>query len=174
MGDLRSHVLAGKALNMGSTALIDRAAFLEIGGFDETLFRLEDWDWLLRYSMAGGILPVPSPLAVIHVRGRPAATEVGPAIATIWAKHASLVAREGGRPFKRFRSGIALETAFSAFLDGRYRTFLAETLSALFMDPRLSSRLFKRLIHRIPFPPRHRGKAASASRSHTSTKQDLD
>jgi glycosyltransferase involved in cell wall biosynthesis len=56
----------------GSTALVSRSAFDRIGGFDIDLKRLEDLDWALRLSLAGGSLKVaPFIGAVIEIGARP-------------------------------------------------------------------------------------------------------
>jgi glycosyltransferase involved in cell wall biosynthesis len=40
----------GCVVSPGSTLVCERAVFDEIGPFDPTMRRLEDWDWLLRYA----------------------------------------------------------------------------------------------------------------------------
>ena len=58
-------------LSPGSTQMTTRAVFDDIGLFDETLPRFEDWDWLLRYTRRHAISALPEPLAhVYNRRGR--------------------------------------------------------------------------------------------------------
>ena len=62
----------------GTTLLIRKAAFETIGLFDPTLRRLEDYEWFLRFGLAGGKLSVvPRVLANIDVSlgGRPDAVK---------------------------------------------------------------------------------------------------
>jgi len=69
-----------------STLLIARAAFEDVGGFDETVRRSADRDFLLRLSRREGIDVVPVPKATIHVRAAPAVTR---------RRRARSVARDG-------------------------------------------------------------------------------
>jgi GT2 family glycosyltransferase len=56
----------------GSTLLIRKNTFLEFGGFDKQLRRLEDFDFFLRFGLAGGtLLIVPEILSRIHVSQAP-------------------------------------------------------------------------------------------------------
>lgn len=44
----------GCGLSPGSTLMAERSVFDEIGTFDTSLRRFEDWEWLLRYVARGG------------------------------------------------------------------------------------------------------------------------
>ncbi len=92
----------------GSTALMSKAAWARSGGQDETLRRLEDYEWLLRWGRSGGRLAVhPAPAAEIQRSGR-AAPDV---IAT--AAHA-ILRRHGDAPAllkSRMQSYLQLEMA---------------------------------------------------------------
>jgi len=58
-------------LSPGTTQMTRREAFERVGPLDENLPRFEDWDWLLRYTRSGSIIPVREPLArVYNRRGR--------------------------------------------------------------------------------------------------------
>ena len=50
--------------------VIDRLIFSELGGFDERLRRLEDWDWLLRFSESYDVTFVAEPLADVYLTTR--------------------------------------------------------------------------------------------------------
>src|SRR5262249_50549694 len=43
-------VTTGSAMCMGSSMLVQRDVFKQVGGFDTTTKRTEDWDWLLRFD----------------------------------------------------------------------------------------------------------------------------
>ena len=63
----RKDILFGCSISPGSTLMVAREAFEKVGPFNESLRRLEDWDWLLRYVEHGEMLFVPQPLAHIHL-----------------------------------------------------------------------------------------------------------
>ena len=65
----RHDILFGCTISPGTTLLVDRRTFDEIGFFDENLRRLEDWDWLLRFSLRQDcdMLILPQQLADIYV-----------------------------------------------------------------------------------------------------------
>ncbi|HLN24549.1 MAG TPA: glycosyltransferase family 2 protein, partial [Patescibacteria group bacterium] len=57
----------GCFLSPGSTLMVERAVFAEVGSVDVGLRRLEDWDWLLRCLSHGiAIAVMPEPLSVVH------------------------------------------------------------------------------------------------------------
>lgn len=55
----------------GSTLVVEASVFDEVGLFDETLRRLEDWDWLLRCAGHGPVGVIEDVLAVVCVSPRP-------------------------------------------------------------------------------------------------------
>jgi glycosyltransferase involved in cell wall biosynthesis len=63
----RRDILFGCTISPGSTLVVNRYVFDEIGGFDESFRRLEDWDWLLRFSERYDMEFVPEPLAEIYL-----------------------------------------------------------------------------------------------------------
>jgi glycosyltransferase involved in cell wall biosynthesis len=65
--DFRHEILFGCTISPGSTLMVERRIFDEIGGFDEAFRRLEDWDWLLRYSERYQMAFVAEPLADVYV-----------------------------------------------------------------------------------------------------------
>ena len=63
----QSHTLLwGCTLSPGSTLIADRSCFNQVGLFDESLQRLEDWDRLLRCCRLYLVHVAPKPLARIH------------------------------------------------------------------------------------------------------------
>ncbi|MCB9948490.1 MAG: glycosyltransferase family 2 protein [Rhodospirillaceae bacterium] len=151
--DQRAVILSGQAFSLGSTGLIDRTTFLQVGCFDESLHRLEDWDWLLRYSQTHDLLPVPQPLAIIHVTDRAIGPEVKAAIQRLRQKHGPGIAGEGRARARRFKSATALELALRAYLDGRYPAFVRHLVAAVIADPRVLKRLSSRIGGRLSALP---------------------
>lgn len=61
----------------GTTLLIRRETFLALGGFEEKLLRLEDYEFFLRFGMAGGQIRVlPETLCRIHMYEAPSTHRV--------------------------------------------------------------------------------------------------
>lgn len=63
----RHDILFGCTISPGSTLVVERSVFDMIGGFDENFRRLEDWDWLLRFSERYDMEFVPDALAQIYL-----------------------------------------------------------------------------------------------------------
>lgn len=64
----------------GSTVLISKRALAETGSYDSSLRRLEDLDWYMRFSLAGGRLrTAPVKGAVIEIGARPSLATVAEA-----------------------------------------------------------------------------------------------
>ena len=77
-GKARSDFFAGCWFCPGSTLLIDKTAYERCGLYDESLRRLEDFEWFLRFALAGGRLVVVNTIGASVARGgnsRPAVVE---------------------------------------------------------------------------------------------------
>jgi glycosyltransferase involved in cell wall biosynthesis len=113
-GRFRTEIAFGCAISPGTTLLIDRSVFDDVGLFDEKLRRLEDWDWLLRFAETYDIVFVPRPLATVYSHAwddsavPKEADTVLQAIRRISTKH---VPRFRGLRLRQFRSTLFLETA---------------------------------------------------------------
>jgi glycosyltransferase involved in cell wall biosynthesis len=87
----RGDFFAGCWFAPGSTLLAPASVFHQIGGFDERLRRLEDYEWFMRFALAGGQLLVADMLGVQLARGYNAAPQnVEAAAALITAKIAAM------------------------------------------------------------------------------------
>lgn len=69
--DWFDYFLKGCFISPGSTLMIHKFVFEDIGLFDESLKRLEDWDWLLRFSQKYKMCIFNLPLARINVGDPP-------------------------------------------------------------------------------------------------------
>jgi glycosyltransferase involved in cell wall biosynthesis len=89
----RHQILYGCTISPGTTLLVERSVFDEIGMFNPALRKLEDWDWLLRFAERYELLFVPDVLAEIYATKRgPTQKEfnlVADAVALIRTKHLS-------------------------------------------------------------------------------------
>lgn len=126
-------LLLGCNLSPGSTLVLPRASFEAIGPFDERMRRLEDWDWLLRFTARGRTAIVCRPLAHIHLTGTPRRDHVLDALERMRARYLSggEIRRAGQRRW--FRSALLLETAAAYYRSGelgRSTYYMALSLAA--------------------------------------------
>lgn len=113
-------MLDGCHVSPGSTLIARRAVFAEVGPLDETLRRLEDWDWLLRALAVFRFDCLPMLGAIIHVGGPPKAAAVDAATKGMLARHAEPVLRMAGPAgLARFRASLAVERAVAALYEHR-------------------------------------------------------
>jgi glycosyltransferase involved in cell wall biosynthesis len=86
--DLRDFV-SGCWFAHGSTAVLHRDAFARVGQTDPALRRFEDYDWFLRFALAGGRLEVwPHVAAIVEVMKKPRVSDVEEVVAHLRAKYA--------------------------------------------------------------------------------------
>jgi glycosyltransferase involved in cell wall biosynthesis len=107
----------GCDLSPGSTLLARRRSFQDIGGFDESLHRLEDWDWLLRYAARYRVGVVPEPLARIYPGGPRDAGRTLAALEALQRKWLGTPGSAIGQYTQRIRSSICIEKA-AVFYNG--------------------------------------------------------
>lgn len=123
----------------GSTAIVPRKAFDVVGAFDPELRRLEDLDWYLRFSLAGGqLLSVNQVGAVIGKSTYSNRQEV-------WTAADRILSRARGtlspREQSRLKAYLALEKAVAAKKVGRYEQMVVELGRSFAAFPRMTLRL---------------------------------
>ncbi|WP_395885510.1 glycosyltransferase [Curtobacterium pusillum] len=67
-GDVRS-LLVRRNPVIHSSLMVRRSALEEVGGYDETLMRMQDYDLLLRLALLGSIVALPESLVKYRVHG---------------------------------------------------------------------------------------------------------
>ena len=133
----------GCHLSPGSTLVIRRSVFEEVGGFDEMLPRLEDWDLLLRIAESHAISITAPPLARIFIDDPPPSAAVSASLAKIYQKHFSTASRHGAR--QRLRAAILLERAAVEYRDGRLLKALALAVGSFVNHPGRNWRFYRRM-----------------------------
>ena len=140
----------------GSVLLVHRLAFERIGLFDRRLRRLEDYDWLLRFGLAGGRLEVVDHMgAVIAPSGNARSGIVSQAIAQLAAKYGDFGEHAlPGKVRRRFKAYLALERAAAEFADGQRLQGGANLLLSILRKPRVTAALlpFWRRSQLVPEP----------------------
>jgi glycosyltransferase involved in cell wall biosynthesis len=113
-------ILAACNVSFGSCALVRRGAFEEFGYLDETMRRLEDWDWLLRYAARRNIATLSEPLSIVHAgAGWPSPEIVDAATAQIWERHSQAAAARSPAARRLLRSTVWYERAVARYHHGR-------------------------------------------------------
>ena len=70
------YLIMGSSLGAGSTLLVRRECFEEIGYLDDRLERFQDWDWLIEYTKKFPLLILREPLARVDKQQRASAEKV--------------------------------------------------------------------------------------------------
>ena len=135
----RVEIRFGCSISPGSTLLVARRAFRKVGGFDESLRRLEDWDWLLRFVDHGDIIFVPEPLAHIY-QNKPEVIcgDQDPfllALQNIAARHKPRFQKLGWLARRQFQSSIFIELAARMYHLNRPITAIRYVLASLAIYP---------------------------------------
>jgi glycosyltransferase involved in cell wall biosynthesis len=101
--------LSGCWFAHGSTALLRREAFARVGESDPALRRFEDYDWFVRFALAGGRLEVwPHVAAIVEVSHKPRVSAVEDVVAHLRAKYT-----DPGGPYRLAPAAInRLEACF--------------------------------------------------------------
>ncbi len=111
--DWTQPLVQGLGVNAGSTLLVKKTVFDIVGGFDEELQRLEDWDWFIRAMLAGVTFDnVPFNGSIIQVGGPPKVAAVDRSTEILQAKHArAIYDRWGSDMYQRFEAALRIECA---------------------------------------------------------------
>lgn len=83
----KKYFLEGCFISPGSTLLVDKKAYEEVGLYDESLKRFEDWDWLIRFSKKFGLVAYEKPLSSIHQGSIPSYQDVFSSFKEIFHKN---------------------------------------------------------------------------------------
>lgn len=145
----RNDILFGCTISPGSTLMVEREVFETIGGFDEAFKRLEDWDWLLRFSERYDMEFLPEALADIYLtwnkpsKGHDTTDRVLDGIRRMRRKHSSRL----GSLRKRLQFNSSLLTEHAAVLHRTGRPFgaMAYVISALALYPARNKGFFRSL-----------------------------
>jgi glycosyltransferase involved in cell wall biosynthesis len=145
----RHDILFGCTISPGSTLLVERFVFDEIGGFDEGFRRLEDWDWLFRFSMRYDMEFEPDPLAEIYLNwnkpsnGIDTAALVFDGIRRMRRKHSSRIRPLGNR--LQFGSSLLIEHAAALHRSGKPLGAMLYVVLALGLYPVRNAGFFRSL-----------------------------
>jgi glycosyltransferase involved in cell wall biosynthesis len=137
----------GCFVSPGSTLICRREVFGRIGGFDEALQRLEDWDWLLRYAEHYPLGFLAEPLAWIEVAPKANIGKVLNALDRIEARHAALLP---SRERRALAAGIEVHRAAAHYGGGNRLASCAALMKSLRLVPIGNVALAAVLHNRLP------------------------
>ncbi|MEE9303036.1 MAG: glycosyltransferase family 2 protein [Thiotrichaceae bacterium] len=119
----------------GSTLMVPRAIFKDIGPFDESLRRLEDREWLIRYSAKYSLAIVPKVLAAIYPSGYGGSEDVVLASAKLLILASPGVMRSHFSNRRRLVASLEVEIAASYFGEGHHLLGLGHLLHGVLRSP---------------------------------------
>ena len=132
--DLKN-IVWGCYTSPGATLVCRRSLLVEIGGYDSSFKRYEDWDLLLRIVTAssGGLGFLPHPLAAIYtgMNFKPAMALDG--LNRMWNKHRASLAEKGF--LRQFRSAILFNRAAIHKADKKLAGTACDLLRSLLLHP---------------------------------------
>jgi glycosyltransferase involved in cell wall biosynthesis len=128
----------------GSTALLRREVFTRVGGTDPALRRFEDYDWFVRFSLAGGRLEVwPYVAAIVEVTKKPRVSAVHEVVAHLRAKYAHPQGpyRLAPEAINRLEACFEFELASSLSADRRWLATMIHLARSFWRVPRTTLHL---------------------------------
>lgn len=128
-----SDLVWGCFVSPGSTLMCRSDVFAEVGPLDTSLKRLEDWDWLLRFALAGRSLGfLAEPLAHVEPSAAVSQTAVLAALDKVHAKHLTHLAAPDRR---HFLAACRLARAAALFRSGMKARGAAELAISWMLSP---------------------------------------
>ncbi len=129
-------MLLGEMVSLGSTLLADRVCFERVGLFDESIRRMEDRDWILRYfDHWWDMEVVEEPFSVIYNSGWPRSDLVRNFMTDIYERNKNRVGRHGARYQRMLRSGMEFELATVEYRNREFGRAVGRMARALANDP---------------------------------------
>ena len=153
-GAFAREILWGCFVSPGSTLMMRREVIHKVGLFDESFRRLEDWDWLLRFSRHYELTFLPRPLVDIFVGERAVANDpeqdpVLLAINRIKALHMPWIRSRGWIAAAKFRSTLRVEKAAQFYWMNRPISAAFHIIAALLWYPARNADFFRLIWQRL-------------------------
>ena len=149
-GNWLQSILMGETLSLGSTLLATKQCFETVGAFDESLRRLQDRDWTLRYlSQRNDFEYVDQPLAHIFNVGFPKAETIRASVDNLFARHEKELRERDPALERTFRSGLDFEVAVAEYRSGDLSGASRTLLQAFVSSPANSAYFFRRAMRKF-------------------------
>jgi glycosyltransferase involved in cell wall biosynthesis len=128
----RADLVWGCFISPGTTMICEPSVFKEVGPFDTTLKRHEDWDWLLRLTARLDLAYLGLPLARREPSPHVNSVQVQDALQAIRAKH---IAGLPSSTRRRFEAALAWETAYIYHREGDRVSAVRAVVKSLRLAP---------------------------------------
>jgi glycosyltransferase involved in cell wall biosynthesis len=149
-GNWLQSILMGETLSLGSTLLATKQCFETVGGFDESLRRLQDRDWTLRYlRQRDDFEYVDQPLAHIFNVGFPKAETIRASVDNLFALHRKDLRDRNPALERTFRSGLDFEVAVAEYRCGDLGAASRTLLQAFVNSPANSPYFVRRAMRKF-------------------------
>jgi glycosyltransferase involved in cell wall biosynthesis len=142
----RDDAVWGCFVSPGSTLLCERAVYDEIGGLDPAMRRLEDWEWMLRYTAKYPLGFLAEPFARIEPSHHQDVAKVLEAIEIMRARHLPAMA---GAHRRHFAAALDVERAAAYHRRGVRLPAAAALLRSLLRSPLRNDALAAVLHNRV-------------------------
>ncbi|GIK80180.1 MAG: hypothetical protein BroJett024_12850 [Alphaproteobacteria bacterium] len=142
------HMLFGCTASPGSTLMAERAFLQEIGLYDVSLPRLEDWDLLLRAARRAPVNILDETLAVVHFTDG----NIPYDLVRDCCRRIEVRCRSFGLTFAErtiVRGTIENELAVAAYRNGRFGRALLHFVKSLALTPRREPSYFVRVVRAV-------------------------
>jgi glycosyltransferase involved in cell wall biosynthesis len=142
--------LDGCFVSPGSTLMVRSSAYNKVGMLDESLMRLEDWEWLIRLVEDHRFECLSQPLAVVHAGASPSKAAVRAAGEILYARTATRIDRmTGGRGLSRLQATLQIEIAVAAAREGSHVLAALHLLRAGIISPSRLAAFILRMIGKM-------------------------
>lgn len=144
-------LLWGCVVSPGSTMIAKKALLDEVGPFDESLRRLEDWEWLLRCAQLAPIGMVPEILAIVHPSAREAYPweDVRDSASTIESYALAGKYPLRARDRRILRATLHSEVAAAAFRRWHYGSSTISFLKSIYYHPLKRASYYRRIVSAV-------------------------
>ncbi len=146
--DQLTRFLFGCRISPGSTLMVKRGCFANVGPFDEALRRLEDWDWLVRFACRWKIGVLDQPLTHVHIGRQPESRQVLQALEYLSRKYVQEHSPLSPGQIRRFRSTLLIERAAVFYRNGATLRALTLVCRSLVVYPFRNTAFFRRMAYR--------------------------
>jgi hypothetical protein len=129
--------------------LVERNCFEEVGFFDENMRRLEDWDWMLRYTARYKLTNVDEALATIFPNAAPSHHDVLQSLDFLRNKHLPSVTAMGRAEHRRFMSALLLEESASWYREAHLFRAITTLARSYFYYPLRSRSFYSNAVRKL-------------------------